>query len=169
MKIFGRRQQRPIRLEDDEPIPLTQEGLKRLKEKLARLKESLPGIIDETQRTAAYGDRSDNAEYKDAKSTLRRTQSHILHIEDQLRRVSIIKMGQTTSGKIALGSTVTLESEKGTRSIFQIVGSHETNPTKGRISHLSPFGKALIGHLKNDMVTIKTPAGETLYRVVEVK
>lgn len=168
MKIF-RRRQRVINLEDDEPVHLTEEGFMRLKEKLARLKLALPGIIDETQRTAAYGDRSDNAEYKDAKSTLRRTQSQIWKIEEQIKRVSVIKMGHNESGIIDIGSTVLIESQDSKRSTFQIVGPQETNPAKGRISHLSPFGKALIGHIKDEAVVIKTPAGEQKYLIIEVR
>src|SRR3989338_5383221 len=108
MKIFARRKRVGV-VADDEPIPLTIEGLRRLREKLARLKRIFPDLALEAQRTAAYGDRSDNAEYKEAKSALRRTQRQIWTIEDQLTRVVEISLGKSASGKIQLGSTVILE------------------------------------------------------------
>ena len=167
MKIFRRRQ--VTANTDDGPIHLTQEGLKRLEERLARLKLSLPGFISEAQRTANFGDRSDNAEYKEAKSTLRRAHGQIWSIEDQLKRAVIIKTGRSKTGIVQLGCTVVLESKNKTRKVFQILGPHETDPGKGRISHLSPLGKALINHIKGDVVAIETPNGPHEYLIVEVR
>lgn len=156
------------RKHDDDPVYLTEDGLKDLHEQLARLKKSLPGIIAETQRTAAYGDRSDNAEYKESKALLRRTHRHVARIEDQVKRVMIITSDANASGTVHLGSTVVLE-EGGTQKIFHIVGPHETDPSKGRISHRSPLGTALIGHRKDDVVALKTQNGLRNYRILEIR
>jgi len=161
------------------PIHLTEEGFRRLKEQLARLKEEMPALIDETQRTAAYGDRSDNAEYKEAKSTLRRAQGRILRIESQIRRAVIIEPGRNISGTVQLGSTVVLEINK-IKKTYQILGPHEADPSAGRISHKSPLGAALINHRKGDIVAINPQtAGSTSslrggaretkeYRIIEI-
>lgn len=153
---------------NNEPIYLTPEGIKRLESKLELLKRSLPAIIDEAARTAAYGDRSDNAEYKEAKSILRRTRGQILNIEGQFRRVVVIHSGTDAAGKIQLGSTVELES-KGRARVYRILGSSETDPEKGRISHTSPLGAALLGNVKNDLVVVQTPKGPQEYRVLDVR
>lgn len=153
---------------DDGPIYLTAEGFAHLKEKLAHLKHALPGFIDETAQAAAYGDRSENAEYKDAKMTLRRTHRQIWSIEDQIKRVVVIPQGVNTSGVVKLGSTVVLEAD-GARFTFQILGSHETDPALGRISNESPLGSALINRRAGDDVTIKTAGGAKTYRILEVK
>ncbi len=162
------RRRSPSRQDDDGPIPLTEEGLIHLKEKLARLKHGLPVLIAETQRTAAFGDRSDNAEYKEAKGTLRRTQWQIWTIEDQLKRVEIITSGKNIAGTIRLGSTVILDTSAGEKT-FQIVGPRETDPARGRISHLSPLGAALLNHKKDNIVTIQTGTGPQKYRILEIK
>src|SRR3989344_7748885 len=86
--------------EDDEPVHLTPDGLKRLQERLARLKKAMPELANEAGRTAAYGDRSDNAEYKEAKRQLRRVHGQIFSIEDQLRRAVVIKFGRNSAGTI---------------------------------------------------------------------
>lgn len=153
-----------IRKWDDGPVHLTEEGFQRLQEKLARLKLAMPELIAETQRTAAYGDRSDSAEYKDAKFTMRRARRQILSIQDQIKRVVIIKPGLDSSGTVQIGSTVVLE-VNGERKIFQIVGSHETNPAHGRISYESPLGAALINHKNGDVITVLTKK----YRILEIK
>ncbi len=150
-------------------IHLTGEGLGRLKQQLARLKEEMPGLIDETQRTAAYGDRSDNAEYKEAKSTLRRVQGRILKIESQIRRAVIIEPERNISGTVQLGSTVVLEIN-GMQKTYQILGPHETDPSAGRISYRSPLGAALINHKKDDIVIFNSPAGggPKEYRIIKI-
>ena len=153
--------------EDDEPVHLTPEGLKRLQERLARLKKALPELANEAGRTAAYGDRSDNAEYKEAKRQLRRVHGQIFSIEDQLRRAVVIKFGRNSAGTIQLGSVVVLE-QNGKRKTFELVGPQETDPSKGRISYKSPLGSALINHKAGDAIKIKTPTGEQEYRILEI-
>jgi transcription elongation GreA/GreB family factor len=153
---------------DPGPLYLTEAALTRLKAELLRLKNSLPSLIAEAQRTAAYGDRSDNAEYKQAKGSLRRAHYRILEIEDQLKRVSIITPGTGASGLIELGSTVTLESEN-KLTTFQILGSYETNPGMGTISHESPLGSALMYKKVGDEVSIQTPRGIKRYVIREVR
>lgn len=151
------------------PIHLTKEGFKRLNEQLTQLKKEMPGLIDETQRTAAYGDRSDNAEYKEAKSTLRRAQGRILRIESQIRRAVIIDPKRNISGTVQLGSTVVVEIN-GLQKTFQILGPHETDPSAGRISHKSPLGAALINHREGDIVIFNSPSGGSPkeYKIIEI-
>ena len=121
---------RALKLRNDGPLYLTPDGLERLKNRLTRIKQSLPHLIEEASRAAAYGDRSENFEYKDAKSNLRHAHRQILTIEDQLKRASIIMPKSNKTGKIGLGSTVILETNDGTRREFQILGSFETDPEK---------------------------------------
>lgn len=146
------------------PVYLTEGGFKRLQEKLARLKRNLPDFINEAQRTAEYGDRSDNAEYKEVKSILRRTHRQIFSIQDQIKRVVIIKSGPNVSGTVQLGSTVVLE-VGGERKTFQIVGPHETNPANGRISYKSPLGAALISRKRGNVVTVRSRE----YLILEIR
>ncbi len=155
-----------LKIWDDGPIHLTEEAFERMKEKLVKLKSDLPELISEAQRTAAFGDRSDSAEYREAKSILRRTHRQILSIKDQIKRVVIIKPGANASGTVQLGSTVILEAEDGTRRTFLILGKRETNPGEGRISNESPLGASLMNRLKGDIVG---GDGFKKYRILDVK
>jgi len=163
-----RRKSEELRRKVQGPLHITEEGLNRLREKLERLKGVLPEYIGETQRAAAFGDRSDNAEYKEAKSRLTRTHWQILITEDQIKRAVIISPDKNISNLIQLGSTVVLEIN-GKQKTFQILGAHETNPTLGRISFQAPLGAALMNRKKGDTVTIKTPSGSKEYTILEIK
>jgi transcription elongation GreA/GreB family factor len=160
---------------DGKPVYLTPEGIEKLQNELARLKARVPDAAGETARTAAYGDRSDNAEYKQAKGALRRMHYRIFEIETQLKHAVAIKVDPSSAGIIQLGSTVVLASEGAAPSEahrqkkFQIVGPDETDPARGRISYLSPLGSVLLKHKKGDLVEIKTATGTQSYRVIEVR
>lgn len=162
--IFARRQDN--RVPDTGAVYLTAEGILNLKKRLARLKESLPRLIEETKRTAAYGDRSDSAEYREAKSALRRANSQIIGTEDRLRRAVLISPIKNL-GIVQIGSKVALDLN-GSEKIFEIVGSIETNPGSGRISNKSPLGEALLGKKIGDTVGIKTPGGEKKYKIIKI-
>ncbi|MDO8466807.1 MAG: transcription elongation factor GreA [bacterium] len=175
MQIPLRRHEK-LMVRDESPIPLTKEALEKLKEKLARLKASLPEQIVTTKAAADLGDRSENAEYQISKGKLRGTHRQILMIENQLKRAVIIKANN--SGRIQLGSTVVLQTynnktndlQQNKKTLtFQILGSFETNPGKGVISESSPLGSALIGHQQGDEVIIKTESGEKKYTIKEVQ
>ena len=74
-------------------------------------------------------------------------------------------------GVVDIGSTVKVVDESdGSEMTFRIVGSNEANVAEGKISDLSPVGKALIGHRAGDVVTDTVEAsGFTFtYRVLEV-
>lgn len=157
-----------FRKRDDGPVYLTQSGLDRLKQEVTRLEAELPAIISEVQFTRSHGDLSDNAEYKEAKFKLRRTQARITTLRSRIARAIVIKKDPLLSGTIQLGSAVTLE-VKGKRVVYEIVGPLEADPIHGRISHVSPLGSALLGHRANDVVAIQAPSGVVEYKIVEIR
>lgn len=162
--IFSRR--RNDNVPDTEPVYLTPEGLASLKNKLARLKDSIPRLAEEARRTAAFGDRSDNAEYKEAKGALRSANFRIIETEDKLKRAALISPDKN-SAVVQIGSTVVLKSD-GTEKTYEIVGPMETNPGSGRISNKSPLGESLIGKKAGGKIIIKTPGGEKEYIITRV-
>lgn len=154
---------------NNEPVYLTPEGVTRLRARLERLKQSLPAAIDEAARTGAFGDRSDNAEYKEAKGILRRVKGQISSIEDQLKRVVEIPSGADADGTVRLGATVKVRSSRDGKILtYRILGPSETDPARGRISHTSPLGAALIGHVAGDFVVVQAPGGTQEYRIIKV-
>lgn len=131
---------------------LTPAMIEKLKKELERLmkKERRPAA-EEVHRTAQMGDLSENAGYQAAKQHLRRINSRILQIEEMLKHAVVIQTKNTDT--VGIGSTVTLEHD-GKTSTFEILGSYESDPAKGRISHVSPLGKLLIGHRIGDVVQL---------------
>ena len=170
MQLPHRRSQALKRDEDrEDTILLTAEGIQRLKDTLRYLeKEERPKIVEDLSQALLLGDFSENAEYIDAKARMSRIDGRIFSIKDRLRRAAEIGGGKNVSGRIRLGSTVILD-VGGKRKMYQIVGPQETDPSRGRISHLSPLGALLLDHAAGDHVSVKTETGETVYTIVEVR
>ncbi|MBI4132952.1 MAG: GreA/GreB family elongation factor [Candidatus Sungbacteria bacterium] len=145
---------------------MTREKFDELTQKLARMKQSRPALTKEVARLAENGDFSENAEYQIAKGKLRGLNQRMLETEAHLNRAIIIPVG-STGGIVQMGSTVTIESS-GQQKTFRILGSSETKPESGIISHQSPIGVALIGKRVGDEAILKTKKSETKYHVVRI-
>jgi len=72
----------------------------------------------------------------------------------------------TSGDRITFGSTVRLEDESGKEVRYQIVGSEESEPTRGRISILAPLARTLIGKKVGDTVTAQLPAGKKTFEIL---
>jgi transcription elongation factor GreB len=53
--------------------------------------------------------------------------------------------------------------------VYQIVGIDETDGKRGRISWISPMGKALLKAKAGDTVTVHMPKGEEDLEIVSIK
>lgn len=164
MQIPKRKSEEAERLTaDNGPLYLTAKGIQELKDELKKLEKALPHAVSETARTGQFGDFSENAAYQIAKGKLRFINNEILVINDKLKRAKLIKEGSSL-GVIRIGSTVIFKLD-GKQKKYQIVGPAETDPSAGRVSHLSPIGSALIGHRAGDNISMN---GKTV-EIIEVK
>lgn len=170
MQIPMRRAQKLRQQDDLGDLHVTPKKLQLMQDDLKRLEKEQPQIVEEVDRTRAFGDFSENAEYQDAKFKLRRINDRIFLLKEKIKRAIVIE--SNGSDRIALGSRVTVHSSSDSPSArgrtFQIVGPQESNPSRGRISHLSPLGSALIDHIVGDTITLKTKNGDVIYKIIEI-
>ena len=170
MRIPQRRSQ-INRLNDPESQSreLTSEALERLKRTLVTLeKVERPKIVADLSHALTLGDFSENAEYQDAKHRLSRIDGRIFGLKDRIRLAIIIDQSTTGSGSVRIGSTVHVRSD-GKETTWRILGSQESNPNRGQISHLSPIGSALLNHKSGDKVDVITPKGTASYEIISIK
>jgi len=147
---------------------MTEQKYLELKTKLDFMKRvKRPQEAEEVKRLALMGDFSENAGYQLAKGRLRGLNQRILDLENLLNRVEIINTNGNKQ-QVDLGARVTLKSNSGIKK-FQILGSVETNPTDGIISHTSPLGSALIGKKPGDKIKIKLKDREFEYEILKIE
>ena len=113
------------------------------------------------------GDLSENSEYTAARENLTLVDTRIAEIEAVMHNVEIVQV-QANNGAVQLGDTVRVKVEDGHEE-YSIVGELEADIAKNQISDTSPIGKALLGSKIGDTVTVATPAGEVVYKIVEIK
>ena len=71
---------------------------------------------------------------------------------------------------VALGSEITIVEEgSDEEETYTIVGAAEARPSEGKISNESPIGGAMLGRKKGEKVKVKTPAGETVFKIKKIK
>ena len=145
---------------------ITNEGKAELEAELTELKGRRGDIADKIAEARDYGDLSENAEYDAAREEQGLVETRIAEIEEILQNSDIIKVSDTST--VGLGSTVDLES-KDKQVTYKVVGPVEANPLEGKISNESPIGKELMGKRVGDNVTISTPKGEVVYRLVAIR
>lgn len=130
---------------------LTPAAIERMKKEIVRLLKERPAVVEEMQEAATQGDFSENAGYQSAKAALRRLNDRITWLERQL--AVAVPIRRDNGGRIGIGSVVTLVSSERTMT-YEILGSLESDPSRGRISHNSPLGAALIGKVVHEIVTV---------------
>ena len=151
-------------------IPMTREGAEAIKRELKRLKSvERPKNVHDIGVAREHGDLRENAEYHAAKERQSHIEGRIQMLEDRLARAEIIDVKRLSGGRVVFGATVRLEdTDSGTNAQYTIVGEHEADLKKGRISITSPIARGLIGREVGDTVTIRTPGGEREYEIHEV-
>lgn len=140
---------------------MTPEKLTQLEAQLDRLKQvSRPRAALEAKRLAEMGDLSDNAAYSIAKGRLRGINQRIEDLERQIHNASVID-APTQTDRVAIGNHVTVEIN-GAQQTYHLLGSSETRPEAGVISHVSPLGAALKGRKVGETVEVHLAADKTL-------
>lgn len=152
-------------------ITISQSGFDELQQELLELKTvAIPKVIERIANAREQGDLSENADYHSARDERDILQARINEIEEILAKVEVKATASAKAGVISLGSLVTLELVgKNKKVTYQMSGEYESNPSEGKISIESPVGKSLLGKSKGDKVEVITPAGQIIYKVLEIK
>jgi transcription elongation factor GreA len=147
--------------------PMTRGGFERLRDELDRLKRvDRHAITKAIAEARAHGDLSENAEYHAAREKQSFIEGRIAELETKVGNAEVIDP-PTSGDRVTFASTVLLEDESGKEIRYQIVGSDETDPARGRISVLSPLARTLIGKSVGDRVTAQLPGGKKTFDIVQ--
>ena len=135
---------------------LTREDIRKMKEELDyRRLELMPELIEEVRRTRAFGDLSENFEYKAAKQAQNKNRSRIRYLEGMIKTAKIIN---DTSDEESVGLfdevDIYMPEDDETETI-RVVTTVRCDPRKGLISRESPFGKQVLGKKVGDRFTVQ--------------
>lgn len=146
-------------------IRFTKEGYKKLKKENEDLLSQRRPAVEDLKKARDMGDLSENGYYKSARIKLSLIDRELRIISSTIKQAVIID--DARRDVVAIGSTVILSD--GEREItYAVVGDLETDPSQGKISLLSPLGKAIEGKRAGDKVTIEIPTGKISYTIKNI-
>ncbi len=154
----------------EKPTFLTPEGRAKLEAELENLRTVRRAEVAQRIHSAKEeGDIMENSAYDEAKNEQAFVEGRIMTLEQMLKNAVMID-SMRASDMVGLGSYVTV-TERGKREdeIFQIVGSAEADPLKGRISNESPVGRALLGKRVGDEIQVRIPDGVRYLKIADIK
>ena len=143
---------------------LTEVDIRKMQEEIDyRVRELRPQLIEEVQTARAFGDLSENYEYKCAKQAKNRNDSRIRYLERMIRTAKVIEVKETAD-TVSLFDTVTIYNEMVKKEMsVRIVTTLRQDALKGLISKESPVGKAVLGRRAGDRVPVDMGGGRSYW------
>ena len=149
---------------------LTEENIQKLKEELEyRMTVKRAEIAKDKLEAAAHGDRSENAEYKEACERYTNNDNRIQQIHTIIANAVIVK--ETPDDKTALGINSKAKikfidfDEEDT---VTLVTTMDVDVAKMHISIESDLGKALLGKRVGEIAEVNAPSGKYNVQVLEI-
>lgn len=146
-------------------IRFTKEGYEKLEHEYQELVMQRPAAIEDLKKAREMGDLSENGYYKAARSRLSFLDNRLQLLRLYLKTAVVVDTDNSES--VDIGSVVTLSDGK-THRTFNIVGDLEADPAQGKLSLLSPIGRAIAKRNAGSEIKIETPRGEITYKIVSV-
>lgn len=156
---------------NNQPEYLTPEGLASIERKLLNLKEVRRPEVAERLRHIMQegGELSESAEYEEAKKDQAFVENEIARLTRIVNTAIIIDETAIAKDSVKIGSYVTVMEKGGEPEVYHLVGTAEANPSAGKVSYESPFGRALMGAKVNDKVVVNAPDGDITFVVKKIE
>lgn len=146
---------------------LTEVDIQKMREELEyRERELRPKLIEDVKVARAFGDLSENFEYKAAKREKNRNDSRIRYLTRMINTAKVID-GKSADGVVGLFDKVKIyiEEDDEERDI-RLVTTLRQNAPEGLISKESPVGRAVMGHRAGDRVLVEVSPDYSYYIVI---
>ena len=139
---------------------LTHGDLRKMQEEIDyRVQVLRPKLIEEVQTARAFGDLSENFEYKCAKQDKNRNDARIRYLQRMIKTAQVIE-DRSSADTAGLYDTVEIFMENlGKSRRIQLVTTLRQDALKGLISKESPVGKAVLGRRSGDRVQVDMGGG----------
>jgi transcription elongation factor GreA len=149
---------------------LTRENIKKLQEEIDyRLTVKRGEIAREKSVAAAHGDRSENAEYKEACANYRENDNKIQYLMSMISTAIIVEDNSDDKSVMGVNSKARIKFiEDGDEDIVTLVTTIDIDPANMKISIESDLGKALDGKKSGDRVTVDAPNGNYTVEILEI-
>ena len=150
---------------------LTGSDLKKMQEEIDyRVQVLRPRLIEDVQTARAFGDLSENFEYKCAKQEKNRNDARIRYLQRMIKTARVIE-DRSDSDTVGLYDRVEILMENtGKKRTIQLVTTLRQDALKGLISKESPVGKAVMGRRMGERVEVSMENGRGYFiRILSIE
>jgi transcription elongation factor GreA len=149
---------------------MPEEIKQKIEAELRRLEQELrTELPQELKKAVAMGDLSENAEYEAARNRQDYVRARIASLRKRLADLAMLDVSRLPHDRAAYGSSLVLyDLDSRDEITYQLVMAEDSDVAKGRISTVSPIGRALMGKKEGDEVEAQTPGGKRRFEVVKV-
>ena len=149
---------------------LTKAGVIKLETELKELRHQRRALEEEIRIARDHGDLRENGEYHAAKERLTQVMEKLTDLQYKLAHVEVVDPSQQKTDAAILGTRVTVKDlATGSKDKYILVGPDEADPAAGKISMVSPLGRAFLGHKAKEKVTAVLPAGPREFEILSIK
>jgi len=149
---------------------LTEENIAKLREELEyRMTVKRAEIAKDKLVAAAHGDRSENAEYKEACERFTANDNRIQHLLTMISTATIVDSKNIDKSIIGINSKARVRFiEDEDEVVVTLVTTMDIDPVNMRISIESDLGKALLGKKVGNIVEVKAQSGKYTVEILEM-
>jgi transcription elongation factor GreA len=151
-------------------VELTAEGHEALKAELEALKGQRPQVREDIRLAMLDKDFRENAPLDAAKEKQAHLEMRIQEIEETLKHAAVVGKRDGGGVRVRIGSTVEVTNLSSGASLrYTVVGATEGDAAAGKISNVSPIGKALVDRRMGEEVDVSVPAGVLRLRIEKIE
>ena len=152
-------------------VPITRYGHHRLLKELAYLRRVVrPEVLEDLREARAFGVKIDNQQYLLARERHLVLEKKIHDLEEKLSRCEVFAGRKYYFKQVGFGTITLIQNvDTGEKYRYQLVGPYESDVRNGKISIESPLGSCLMGRREGEEVTVYTPAGIRIYRILLIE
>lgn len=148
---------------------MTQEGLDKLRDDLAKLLAERPVISKAIAEARDKGDLSENAEYDAAREAQGLLELKISKLQDVIANAKVVDESRINTEQIQMLNKVKMKNLANNSVVeYTLVGESEANFKEGKLAATTPIGRALMGHRKGDVVEVSVPSGIIKFEILNI-
>ena len=148
---------------------MTQVGLDKLRDDLAKLLAERPVISKAIAEARDKGDLSENAEYDAAREAQGLLELKISKLQDVIANAKVVDESRINTEQIQMLNKVKIKNLANNATMeYTLVGESEANFKEGKLAATTPIGRALMGHRKGDIVEVQVPSGLVKFEILNI-
>ena len=152
---------------------ITPAGAETLRAEARELESARLSLVEELSRRANEGQQEDK-EHKILQAGLRQLDEQIRHLNERVGSVEVVAPRDDPNvtinheDRVRFGDCLVAANPDGTEHVYTIVGVDEADAAAGRISWISPLGKAFLGAEIGDEVIVHRPRGDIVMEIISI-